>query len=961
MTINISATSKLKEIWVGSFNKCQFRTIMLPIGVETILENAFADRRPFVDGGGAVITFKGTPNQPDIPNGKSTKGFDKKAFGNSCGLTLNVAWNKGTFAAEDNFWGASWEEAGGTAIDGVELMTIKRDGSEGLIYEIDEATGAEGSPINSFHYDNGAGEDYWADRTSYNLQPGVNYVCHVRETYAFNPGEEVIVEKIIFEIEGKDTQTRYTITTAPDTPFTIPLNDSAYRCYGTGESDELGIRTDGISVYINTMAIISVELCPLLTNYICTGIGTCTDEAVVIAPEYNGYPVVGIESSVFNNSTIKTLNIPDSVTTLGDNICRDSKLLKYIRLPKDLSSIPSYMAFGCSALSTVIFPGESLTSVMRDAFHGCKSILSIDLTETKLQTISSAVFARCSSLEVLSLPSTLTNVVHDIVMYCPSLVKLEIAEGGEYYSEDNSIIKRSDMSLISGNNEGTIPNGVKKLGRRAFRGRDIKSIIIPSSVTDITSESTAGIDYSSFFECDTLKNIYIQQEKGVIEGAPWGADNAYIFYEALNEAEVLDKVVLSHCDLRGPDGPEDTSSSIRVYGFKNGVDSWEAPQSNTGKDEAEVDANGNPITADLMKPEKFLGLDENGQEILVYRYKGTIMKRDSNGRCSVMNPAYKKHIANKEYVDIQDIKLETKLTSNIDKINSSIESLASNEALQAALDRLLELEDVIFGGTEDLLYEVAGDRAICKGLSDDSYASIVIATKYNGYRVTEIGQGLFENNTNLEVITLPKTLTKINPNAFNNTNNLKTVIFNGKLDDYCRIKFNAGAIPTRISKDIIIGNKVVTEIPNTITEIADYTFYNCQSVVSADLSNVTKWGTQIFNGCSNLSTVILPTDSAVTTIGSYQFQLCASLNTITIPANITTIGNSAFYGCSKLNVVTLKSITPPKLIAHPDRGTLPFNTVCVFKIPAGTKSVYESTAGWSDLKAKGFTFEEVSE
>ena len=47
------------------------------------------------------------------------------------------------------------------------------------------------------------------------------------------------------------------------------------------------------------------------------------------------------------------------------------------------------------------------------------------------------------------------------------------------------------------------------------------------------------------------------------------------------------------------------------------------------------------------------------EETILSRYRGRAMKRDSNGRCSVMGPTQPKHVANKEYVDnfIGNIKL----------------------------------------------------------------------------------------------------------------------------------------------------------------------------------------------------------------------------------------------------------------------------------------------------------------
>lgn len=57
----------------------------------------------------------------------------------------------------------------------------------------------------------------------------------------------------------------------------------------------------------------------------------------------------------------------------------------------------------------------------------------------------------------------------------------------------------------------------------------------------------------------------------------------------------------------------------------------------------------------------------------------------------------------------------------------------------------------------------------------------------------------------------------------------------------------------------------------------------------------------LFNGCSSLTTINLP--SSLTSIDNYAFQNCSSLTTINLPDSVTTIGNYAFQNCSILSEV----------------------------------------------------------
>ena len=65
-------------------------------------------------------------------------------------------------------------------------------------------------------------------------------------------------------------------------------------------------------------------------------------------------------------------------------------------------------------------------------------------------------------------------------------------------------------------------------------------------------------------------------------------------------------------------------------------------------------------------------------------------------------------------------------------------------------------------------------------------------------------------------------------------------------------------------------------IPNSVTSIGTYAFYDCSSLTSVTIPN------------------------SVTSIGEYAFCGCSSLTSVTIPNSVTSIGDSAFYGCSDL-------------------------------------------------------------
>jgi len=90
------------------------------------------------------------------------------------------------------------------------------------------------------------------------------------------------------------------------------------------------------------------------------------------------------------------------------------------------------------------------------------------------------------------------------------------------------------------------------------------------------------------------------------------------------------------------------------------------------------------------------------------------------------------------------------------------------------------------------------------------------------------------------------------------------------------------------------------EIPDTVTEIGNYAFYNAAALESVDFSNATSLktiGIGAFKLCTNLNSVILP--DGLIEIGSSAFEKSA-LTSVTIPSSVTEIKNDAFWDCHDL-------------------------------------------------------------
>ena len=61
----------------------------------------------------------------------------------------------------------------------------------------------------------------------------------------------------------------------------------------------------------------------------------------------------------------------------------------------------------------------------------------------------------------------------------------------------------------------------------------------------------------------------------------------------------------------------------------------------------------------------------------------------------------------------------------------------------------------------------------------------------------------------------------------------------------------------------------------------------------------------------NSSNITIP--NSVTTIGQYAFYDCTGLTSVTIPKSVNSIGAKAFNNCTSLGRIDLKSATPPTI------------------------------------------------
>ncbi|MBQ8214043.1 MAG: leucine-rich repeat protein, partial [Clostridia bacterium] len=166
-----------------------------------------------------------------------------------------------------------------------------------------------------------------------------------------------------------------------------------------------------------------------------------------------------------------------------------------------------------------------------------------------------------------------------------------------------------------------------------------------------------------------------------------------------------------------------------------------------------------------------------------------------------------------------------------------------------------------------------------------------------GYTLTEIGNGIFQDNTTLTSITVPEGVTSIGQYAFYGCTNLVTV--------------NLPSTLKTIGEHAFYNCKKLAaiELPQNLTAIGQYAFYNCDALTEVNIpEGVTELSYHVFCDCEALKTVILP--STLITIRSYAFGSCINLPSIIIPESVTTVESEAFSNCQTITAF-VRSLAKP--------------------------------------------------
>lgn len=587
-------------------------------------------------------------------------------------------------------------------------------------------------------------------------------------------------------------------------------------------------------------------------------------------------------------SSIEQIQFGPKLVTIGEKAFTDLSDLRSIVFPKTLKSIGGFAFAACADVTEIRFE-EGLVEIGEFAFSKALSLNSVTLPNS-LCTIGTGAFYHNSQLSSVTLGAGIVEIGDSAFFETPiynNTPTNEIYVGNWFLAlKDTTVssieVRAGTVGIANGalyaNQYITaveLPDSVKYIGRTAFAGSNIVSIVTGSGVVHISDQA--------FLYCNKLIDVVL---------------GSYDYVEQTLKESALESIgnyAFMNCSKLARIQIPETVKEIGSYAFRN------------------TDLFNSALTGAVYADNWIVDYNKTVTEDIVVD-KGTV------------------GIARYAFYNLQTLK-SIKIDNSVKYIGKG--AFYNCTALEKVTfpDTLAKIEDYTFYNCSSLrltslppmLREIGRSAFYMCGVADnytddtdDDRLEIPAGVTYIGdfaffgcgYRRADSISGQTET-AGIDIIVIGDKVEYIGKCAFREFASLKSVIIGGTAMIGDKAFYECASLEEITVKDklVSIGDKAFyrcgslksVTLPDTLKTIGKYSFYKCEELTTVHTGNALQTvGDFAFYGDRSLCDISLP--ASVLSIGEQAFRDCASLTSLTLGKNILNVGAHAFYACNKLTL-----------------------------------------------------------
>ena len=164
------------------------------------------------------------------------------------------------------------------------------------------------------------------------------------------------------------------------------------------------VKAIGYNAFFDCSSLQTVQLPEGLTHIGVWAFISCS--ALTSINLHEGLTYIGKEA--LSGCGFTHLEVPSSVTYLGEGVFEEDHNLSSIVLHCTIDTLPHGIFENCYSLDSVVVP-QGVKSISRFAFYQCRALTHVELPEG-LKSIQQHAFAECKALKEIELPASLDTI-----------------------------------------------------------------------------------------------------------------------------------------------------------------------------------------------------------------------------------------------------------------------------------------------------------------------------------------------------------------------------------------------------------------------------------------------------------------------------------------------------------------------------------------------------------------------